>query len=221
MAGDENKTDPVTLCGDSGAGNQPCGSFKCLNMGLQRWIGFMVLVEMVWQVSATGTGPISREWGEEANLAGRNARSYWHVNNEQLPRCTDKPDSAGDHPLIISLQVAVVSPSGSITLPCKLSKNYSKPTLVTWKKDGVAIATYHSWFSVGYKGSYPRWKFVNNNILKHRDASLVLWGVQEKDAGTYTCIWSTSHHGKCHVLTWLKIERNLPMIHHALPPIPH
>ncbi|XP_055510993.1 uncharacterized protein LOC129708939 [Leucoraja erinacea] len=192
MAGDENKTDPVTLCGDSGAGNQPCGSFKCLNMGLQSWIGFMVLVEMVWQVSATGTGPISREWGEEANLAGRNARAPRQVTNEQLPRCTDKSDSdaISHHPSPINKKVLVASLGGSVTLPCNISNLKNHHRFVEWIKDGVEIAHFHERAYAHYTGSDVHWKFVHHDVYMTQDATLLLTGVKEEDKGSYSCVWS-------------------------------
>ncbi|XP_055510998.1 uncharacterized protein LOC129708946 [Leucoraja erinacea] len=200
MAGDENKTDPVTLCGDSGAGNQPCGSFKCLNMGLQRWIGFMVLVEMVWQVSATGTGPISREWGEEANLPGWNAREPRQVNEDRFPDCQGRLGQ----PLLTRHSVIIASPGNSVTLYCKISKDYGALGSVSWSKDGVSIATFRT-FAKYQRSDVHRW-FVYQNVIMHRDASLVLTQAQEDDEAIYSCRWTTYNYGKCEEETWLLMD---------------
>ncbi|XP_055510997.1 uncharacterized protein LOC129708945 [Leucoraja erinacea] len=186
MAGDENKTDPVTLCGDSGAGNQPCGSFKCLNMGLQRWIGFMVLVEMVWQVSATGTGPISREWGEEANLAGRNARAPRQVTENPTPQCAVNlaPDE-------MRWTEVTASKGGSAQLSCKMPKEdgAADKFVVLWTKGKDTIAVFTDRNGAQYPGSPGRRKFMKTNVVETRDASLVLTGLEEEDAGKYSCAW--------------------------------
>ncbi|XP_055510996.1 uncharacterized protein LOC129708942 [Leucoraja erinacea] len=188
MAGDENKTDPVTLCGDSGAGNQPCGSFKCLNMGLQRWIGFMVLVEMVWQVSATGTGPISREWGEEANLPGWNAREPRQVNKQDTPECGAKPAA-----IKMKYTDITARKSGSATLPCKVptGKDGPKTFVVTWSKGSGTLGVLTEGEGANYPGGTDRWRFMNTNVVETRDASLIITSLRETDIGIYSCAWFT------------------------------
>ncbi|XP_055510995.1 uncharacterized protein LOC129708941 [Leucoraja erinacea] len=193
MAGDVNKTDPVTLCGDSGAGNQPCGSFKCLNMGLQRWIGFMVLVEMVWQVSATGTGPISREWGEEANLPGWNARAPRQVNKQSSPECGVRPAATK-----MKYTDVTARKGGSATLPCKVptGKDGPKSFEVTWSKGKRTLAVFTKGKGATYPGAPGRWTFKETKVDVKRDATLVITGLQEADIGMYSCTWITGQ-GEC------------------------
>ncbi|XP_078276355.1 uncharacterized protein LOC144605155 [Rhinoraja longicauda] len=175
-------------------------------MGLQRWIGFMVLVEMVWHVSGTGTGPIARDWGEEANLPGWNARVPRQGNDKRLPGCTNKPDSDSDQTFTVRYHVVVASPGGSFMLYCKISEDYGQVSSVSWRKDGVPIAEYNDKTFAHYQGSDVHWRFVHQNVHLNRDASLLLTRTQENDGAVYSCVWTTSSQGKCEVETSLLME---------------